>query len=137
MARQDKRWQTKDTDKTRHRKDKTQKKQNTEKTRQIRDNEKERGKTKKRHRHRFQSWRVGRVATPEFREWVLYCIVSTRLYSASYSANQTKALPVREIQREDSSLERTKRGTWVSWGSRSLHKIIIIIISCVMYRNMR
>src|SRR6218665_3506984 len=43
---------------------------------------------------------------------VLYCIVSIHLYSASCSAHQSEALPVRETQREESSLERTKRGTW-------------------------
>src|SRR6218665_1084785 len=43
---------------------------------------------------------------------VLYCIVSINLYSASCSAHQSEALPVRETQREESSLERTKRGTW-------------------------
>src|SRR6218665_1904927 len=41
---------------------------------------------------------------------VLYCIVSIHLYSASCSAHQSEALPVRETQREESSLERTKRG---------------------------
>src|SRR6218665_2655123 len=41
-----------------------------------------------------------------------YCIVSMHLYSASYSAQQSEAFPVRETQREESSLERTKRGTW-------------------------
>src|SRR6218665_1876696 len=40
---------------------------------------------------------------------VLYCIVSINLYSASCSAHQSEALPVRETQREESSLERTKR----------------------------
>ena len=40
---------------------------------------------------------------------VLYCIVSIHLYSASCSAHQSEALPVRETQREESSLERTKR----------------------------
>ena len=39
---------------------------------------------------------------------VLYCIVSIHLYSASCSAHQSEALPVRETQREESSLERTK-----------------------------
>src|SRR6218665_3954304 len=43
---------------------------------------------------------------------VLYCIVSINLYSASCSAHQSEALPVRETQREESSLERTKRRTW-------------------------
>jgi len=33
---------------------------------------------------------------------VLYCIVSIHLYSASCSAHQSEALPVREIQREES-----------------------------------
>src|SRR6218665_847153 len=46
--------------------------------------------------------------------YVLYCIVSIHLYSASCSAHQSEALPVRETQREESSLERTKRGTWLS-----------------------
>src|SRR6218665_338640 len=45
---------------------------------------------------------------------VLYCIVSMHLYSASCSAHQSEALPVRETQREESSLERTKRGTWLT-----------------------
>ena len=44
----------------------------------------------------------------------LNCIVSIHLYSASCSAHQSEALPVREIQREGSSLERTKRGTWLT-----------------------
>src|SRR6218665_568477 len=35
---------------------------------------------------------------------VLYCIVSIHLYSASCSAHQSEALPVRETQREESSL---------------------------------
>src|SRR6218665_192541 len=48
-----------------------------------------------------------------FRPIVLYCIVSIHLYSASCSAHQSEALPVRETQREESSLERTKRGTWL------------------------
>ena len=39
---------------------------------------------------------------------VLYCIVSIHLYSASCSAHQSEALPMRETQREESSLERTK-----------------------------
>src|SRR6218665_3876785 len=43
---------------------------------------------------------------------VLYCIVSIYLYSASCSAHQSEVLPVRETQREESSLERTKRRTW-------------------------
>src|SRR6218665_1013308 len=45
---------------------------------------------------------------------VLYCIVSIHFYSASCSAHQSEALPVRETQREESSLERTKRGTWLT-----------------------
>jgi len=34
---------------------------------------------------------------------VMYCIVSIHLYSASCSAHQSEALPVRETQREESS----------------------------------
>jgi len=34
---------------------------------------------------------------------VLYCIVSIHLYSASCSAHQSVALPVRETQREESN----------------------------------
>jgi len=45
---------------------------------------------------------------------VLYCIVSIPLYSASCSAQQSEALPVGETQREERSLERTKRGTWLT-----------------------
>ena len=44
----------------------------------------------------------------------LYCIVSIPLYSASCSAQQSEALPVGETQREERSLERTKRGTWLT-----------------------
>ena len=36
---------------------------------------------------------------------VLYCIVSIHLYCASCSAHQSEALPVRDTQREESSLE--------------------------------
>ena len=43
----------------------------------------------------------------------VYCIAYIHLYSASCSAHQSEALPVRETQREESSLERTKRGTCV------------------------
>jgi len=42
------------------------------------------------------------------------CIVSIHLYSASCSAHQSEALPVRETPREESSLERMKRGTWLT-----------------------
>jgi len=41
-------------------------------------------------------------------------ILSIHLYSASRSAHQSEMLPVREIQREESSVERTKKGTWLS-----------------------
>src|SRR6218665_1797180 len=49
---------------------------------------------------------------------VLYCFISIHLYSAFCSAHQSEALPVRETQREESSLERTKRGIEESrfWG---------------------
>jgi len=42
------------------------------------------------------------------------CIVSIYSYSASCSAHQSEALPVRETQREERSFERTKRGTWLT-----------------------
>src|SRR6218665_476581 len=45
---------------------------------------------------------------------LLYCIVFIHLYSASCSVHQSEALPVRETQREESSVERTKRGTWLT-----------------------
>src|SRR6218665_102265 len=45
---------------------------------------------------------------------LLYCIVSMHSYSASCSAHQSEAPPVRETQREQSSFERTKRGTWLT-----------------------
>jgi len=32
---------------------------------------------------------------------VLYCIYTVHLYSASYSAHQSEALPVQETQREE------------------------------------
>ena len=44
----------------------------------------------------------------------LYCIVSIHLYNAFCSAHQSEALPVRETQREESSLKRMKRGTWLN-----------------------
>src|SRR6218665_1473204 len=42
---------------------------------------------------------------------LLYCIVSIHLCSASCSAHQSEALPVRQTQREESSLEKTKKHT--------------------------
>ena len=45
---------------------------------------------------------------------VVHCIVSMHLYSASCSAHQSEALPVRETQREGGSLERTKKGSWLA-----------------------
>jgi len=39
-----------------------------------------------------------------------YCIVSVHLYSASCSAYQSEALPVRENQREESSREECRDG---------------------------
>jgi len=44
----------------------------------------------------------------------LYRIVSMHLYSASCSAHQSEALPVQDTHTEESSLERTKRGTWLT-----------------------
>ena len=52
------------------------------------------------------------IHTATIISFVLYCIVSVHLYSASCRAHQSEALPVRETKGEESSLERTKRGTW-------------------------
>src|SRR6218665_323400 len=43
-------------------------------------------------------------------------IILYRIYTfiSSCSAHQSEALPVRETQREESNLERTKRGTWLT-----------------------
>src|SRR6218665_677681 len=58
----------------------------------------------------------GEILCVERFQWLLYCIVSIHLYSASCSAHQSEALPVQRTQREESSLERTKRGIWLtSW----------------------
>ena len=40
---------------------------------------------------------------------VLYCIVSIHLYSATCSAHQSEALPVRETHREESSVPLKNR----------------------------
>src|SRR6218665_1550000 len=60
-------------------------------------------------------------------------IVSMHLYSASYSAHQSEALPVRETQREESSFERTKkRGMkklkhrWLSGCSRCSNDMLLV-----------
>jgi len=53
---------------------------------------------------------------------VLYSIVlcrivlylSIRLYSASNCAQQSEALPVQDTKRDESSLERKKRSTWLT-----------------------
>ena len=42
---------------------------------------------------------LGLITSPSITE--LYCIVSIYLYSASCSAHQSEALPVRETQREE------------------------------------
>ena len=42
---------------------------------------------------------------------VLY-VLYTFIHSASCSAYQSEALPMRETKREENSLERTKTGTW-------------------------
>jgi len=44
----------------------------------------------------------------------MYCIVFIHLYSAYGSAHQPEAHSVRATQREESSFERMKRGTWLS-----------------------
>src|SRR6218665_4138264 len=43
---------------------------------------------------------------------LLYCMYCIHLYSASCSAYQSEALPMRETKREEKSLERRKTGTW-------------------------
>src|SRR6218665_468413 len=58
----------------------------------------------------------GEILCVEHIQWLLYCIVSIHLLLLYiYSAHQSEALPVQKTQREESSLERTKRGTWLSW----------------------
>src|SRR6218665_1277089 len=56
----------------------------------------------------------GEILYVECIQWLLHCIVSIHLYSASYSAHQSEALPLQKTQREESSLKRTKRGTWIT-----------------------
>src|SRR6218665_3536975 len=52
----------------------------------------------------------------QYNAFVLYYIVYIyTLNSASCSANQSEALPVRETQREESSVERTKRGLLIAF----------------------
>ena len=50
----------------------------------------------------------------KYRVWVLYCIVSIHLHSSSWSAQKSEEFSVRETQTEESSFERTKRGTWLA-----------------------
>src|SRR6218665_3559882 len=45
-------------------------------------------------------------------QWLLYCIVSIHLYSASCSALQSEVPPVQKIQSEEN--ERMKRGNWLT-----------------------
>src|SRR6218665_2446615 len=44
----------------------------------------------------------------------LYCIYTFYIAFLPCSAHQSEALPMRETQREESSLERTKIDTWLS-----------------------
>src|SRR6218665_2950712 len=55
-------------------------------------------------------WDIGLLRALSLRiMMMMMMIVSIHLYSASCSAHQSEALPVRETQREESSLERTKK----------------------------
>src|SRR6218665_1292062 len=56
----------------------------------------------------------GEILCVEHIQWLLYCIESIHLYSASCSAHQSEAFSVQKTQREESSLARTKRGTWLT-----------------------
>ena len=56
----------------------------------------------------------GEILRVERIQWLLYCIVSIHLYSASCSAHQSEALPVQKTQREKRSVGRMKRGTWLT-----------------------
>src|SRR6218665_2336329 len=56
----------------------------------------------------------GEILCVESIQWLLHCIESIHLYSAYCSAHQSEALPVQKTQREESSLESTKRGTWLT-----------------------
>ena len=47
----------------------------------------------------------GEILFVERIQWLLYCIVSIHLYSASCSAHQSEALPVQKTQREELKLE--------------------------------
>src|SRR6218665_3471487 len=59
--------------------------------------------------------------------YYMNCIVSIHLYSASCSGHQSEALPVRETQREESSLQRTKRGTLLtSEQSGSIRRMALV-----------
>jgi len=49
---------------------------------------------------------------------VLYCIVSIHLYAASCSAHQSEALPVRETQREESSIHSRRLGLGFGVGGK-------------------
>src|SRR6218665_1942846 len=56
---------------------------------------------------------------------LLYCTVSIHSYSTSCSAHQSETLPVRETQGEESSLERTKRATYMrGWLDGSIDRWI-------------
>src|SRR6218665_2909227 len=56
----------------------------------------------------------GEILCMECIQWLLYCIVSIHFYSPSYSPHQSEALPVQKNKGEESSLERTKGGTWLT-----------------------
>ena len=65
----------------------------------------------------------------------LYCIVSVHLYSASCSAHQSEALPVRETQREENSL-RIRRFYYNELFSRAaewLQNVTVSYLVCDVY----
>ena len=59
---------------------------------------------------------------------VLYCIVSIHLYSASYSAHESEALPVLENQREESSITSSHITFSVQlWGNSVFNYLLTLI----------
>src|SRR6218665_2430776 len=59
---------------------------------------------------------------------VLYCIVSIHLYSASYSAHESEALPVLENQREESSITSSHITFSVQLSGNSVFNYLLTLI---------
>ena len=53
----------------------------------------------------FELYSTSQWRDSSMEQMTMYCIVSIHLYSASCSAHQSEALPVRETQREESRRE--------------------------------